>query len=249
MAWWRRVEASVGVLEIHGRIDDARATEIGSLLQTLDWQRGGFIALIVKICSNGGSLGAAQAICEAIETVRSEANILCVSVVLDTALSAAFYVALASDWIVVSPAATVGNVGSLVDRVSFHELGSRLGIAYLPVASASGKGVLHPLAPPGAQQATFGEAVRDAHDQFVEWVGRARGVDASALTRVSNGQILTGRQALELRLVDANGGMFTAIRAIGGKLGQPHPRLVWINRRSSGGWALVKRALGWLRGA
>ena len=184
--------------------------------------------------------------------MRSEAGIYCVSLVLDTALSAAFYVALAADRVMTSPEATLGNVGALAGRVSFHDLGARFGVDYRPVASVVGKGTLHPLAPSGAEEHSFRGAIDDAHEQFLAWIVQRRGVPVGALSGVDQGQVITGRQALAMRLVDVNGGLFAASREVGAKIGKSDVRLAWLNKRpsnTSSWWGIVKHFVQLVRGA
>ena len=48
--------------------------------------------------------------------------------------------------------------------------------------------------------------ITDLHDQFVAKVVAGRGLEEAAVRAVADGRILTGRQALERKLVDAIGG-------------------------------------------
>ena len=48
--------------------------------------------------------------------------------------------------------------------------------------------------------------VTDLHDQFVAKVATGRGLEEAAVRAVADGRVLTGRQALERKLVDAIGG-------------------------------------------
>ena len=45
--------------------------------------------------------------------------------------------------------------------------------------------------------------VKDTYDWFREMVQERRGMDDAALDKVADGRVFTGRQALELKLVDA----------------------------------------------
>ena len=47
MAWLRKDKASIGVLDIHGRIDDASATALVAVLQSVD--RAAHCGLIIEI--------------------------------------------------------------------------------------------------------------------------------------------------------------------------------------------------------
>lgn len=224
---------AIAVLDITGPIDEARALAIMVTIRNTDWRKKNIRGLIVRICSNGGSLGAAQAICEAIETVREETGLITVSLVTETALSAAFYIAVACDMIFATPAATVGNVGAIVGRVSGWPLADKMGISFNPIRTGLGKGVLHPLAAPNPEgDQLMRELVDDIGGQFFAWVAQQTRADQNTLDLIRDGRMLSGKQAEALGLVSHCGGLYSAMAKISEHAGLGETSLIWLNPSS-----------------
>lgn len=224
---------AVAVLDLTGEINEAQALSVLMCLRNTDWGKRQIRGVIVRVCSNGGSLGAAQAICEGIDTLRSELGLFTVGLITDTALSAGFYAALACDRVVATPAATIGNAGAIIGHINAWPLAQKLGISFQTARSGPGKGALHPLAAPSeAGDAMMMETVGDIAEQFFEWIAKTRGTGPEALATLADGRMLSGRQAQALGLVDTCGGLFTALRLMGEQLDAPETALVWLNPQS-----------------
>jgi protease-4 len=143
--------------------------------------------------------------------------------VIETALSAGFYVALACDHIVASPAATLGGCGAILRLPSLDALATKLGLTYRVVTSGAHKDSLFPLGELEQEQLVALESlVRDHSSQFLQFVEARRPIDGTILDRVSAGQLLSGRDAFDLKLIDENGGLFSAIVAAGRIIGTPN---------------------------
>lgn len=227
---WSRAQPALGVLDIGGSIDEAKALEVLMVLRDTDWHRKNIKVLMLRVSSNGGSLGAAQAICEGIETVRGEIGLLTLSLITETALSAAFYVALASDEVIATPAATVGNAGAMVGNLNGSALADKLGISFDPVRTGIGKGILHPLAKrdPASEHMLQG-LVDDVAAQYFDWVGRRTGISDSALETLKDGRLLSGKQAAALGLIGSCGGFFSAIARASEHAGVESVAVIWLN--------------------
>lgn len=246
MRLFRRPCPTIAVLDLAGEINEAMAMSVLISMRNTDWAKRNIQAVIVRINSNGGSLGAAQAICEGIATLRSEAQLFTVSLTTDTAMSAAFHISVGCDLAIASPAATVVNVGAIIGQINLWPLAEKLGISFKTSRSGSGKGALHPLAAPNtATDAMMAAVVGDISAQFLDWIRQTRNVGQPVLDQIADGRMLSGKQAQALGLVDICGGLFTAIRVVSEKIGASETSLIWLNKQTpsmvSRIFAMVKR--------
>jgi protease-4 len=68
--------------------------------------------------------------------------------------------------------------------------------------------------------------IDDLHEQFTELVARERGLPLERVRQLATGEVFTGRQALELGLIDLLGGYEDALNLAGvltGNLERPVP--------------------------
>lgn len=233
MPLFKRPCPAIAVLDLSGEINESLALSTLISLRDTNWSKRGIRAVIVRVNSRGGSLGAAQAICEGIEAIRSEAGLFTASLTADTALSAAFYITLACDVSIASPAATVGNVGAIIGQISCWPLAEKLGISFKTARSGGGKGALHPLAAPdAASDAAMMAVVSDVSSQYFDWIRETRHVGQDVIDQIADGRMFSGKHAQALGLVDTCGGLFTALRVVSEQIGASETSLVWINRQS-----------------
>jgi protease-4 len=229
---------TIAILNVQGRISDATAQAVFMALREVQWQKQGIRGLLLRICSEGGSLAAAQAIAEALETLSAEFGLVVVSVVEDVALSAAFFLMLAARHTVATPAATLGAVGAIVGCYDTQALEERLGIRYRATRSAPLKAYLslHPPVSPAGDAALQG-LVDDVHAQFADWILARRKLDALPAD-AADGRMFSGRQALAHGLIDATGGAVAAVTWLAEHLGMQAPRLLHIDAAPKGGGLL-----------
>lgn len=230
-----KARPTVAVLDISGTIDEAKALQILVLLRNTDWSQRNIVGLIVRICSNGGSLGAAQAICEGLEAVRTEIGILTVALGTETVLSAAFYVAYACDVFIATPAATLGNAGAIVGQVNSASLAEKIGLSFDPVRTGLGKGNLHPLAKPNPyHRDLLQQLVSDVGEQFFEWVKDRAAVDDECIELLRDGRMISGRQAEKMGLISFCGGFYKAFAKVCEHTAKENAVLVWLNPPAAG---------------
>lgn len=206
--------STAAMLSLDGQLDEAAALDLLSELKALPSTVEDLGAVILRIRVGGGSLGAAQAVVEGLETLRSDLSVPIVAVVTETALSAGFFVAMACDRVVATSAATLGGCGAIVRRLSLHELLGCAGIAYSAFASGPMKDSLFPLSEVDpSQEANLRDLVSDHADQFLAFVKDRREIDETVMVQIADGQLFSGRRALSLGLVDENGSLFSSLTA------------------------------------
>ncbi|MEL7215254.1 MAG: S49 family peptidase, partial [Pseudomonadota bacterium] len=104
-----------------------------------------------------------------------------------------------------------GSIGVILEYPDMTELLGNLGVEMQTFRSSDVKGGPSPFRELTPQQAVEQQAmIEEAYQWFRGLVGEERGLSGAALDRVAQGQVFSGRQALELDLIDAVGGQIEA---------------------------------------
>ena len=167
-------------------------------------------AVIVSIDSPGGSAPGAEALHEGLRRLAAKKPI--VSVVQNTAASGGYIAALAADRIFARQTSFVGSIGVLIQVPNVTGLLDKLGVGVEEVKSSPLKAEPSPFkAPTEEGRLALQALIADSYAWFRGLVGERRGLDEALLARVADGRVFTGRQAVELKLVDALGGEAEAL--------------------------------------
>ncbi|MFQ3622157.1 MAG: signal peptide peptidase SppA [Acetobacteraceae bacterium] len=162
-------------------------------------------ALVVVIDSPGGTVSGGEALHRALARVAESKPV--VAVLGGTAASAGYMVALPAARIFAREATVTGSIGVILQTTEFSGLLERLGIRAESITSGRLKDQPSPFRPLTDEgRAALDAVVRDLHAQFVAMVARARAMPDDEVRRLADGRVLTGRQAVAERLVDAIGG-------------------------------------------
>jgi protease-4 len=167
-------------------------------------------AVVVHIDSPGGTTAGAEQLYDAL--VRLKARKPMVVVVNGLAASGGYIAAMASDHIVAQGSSLVGSIGVLVQYPNFTDLLKTVGVKVEDVKSSPLKAAPNGFEPTSPEaRAALAAIVMDSYDWFRGLVRERRKLDGEALERVADGRIFTGRQAIDLRLIDELGNEKTAL--------------------------------------
>lgn len=191
-------------------------------------------AIVLRINSGGGVVGASQEIYEKVKRINFKKPII-VSVD-NAAASGAYFAALESERIVANHGSLIGSIGVILDYPVVTELFDKIGLHVETIKSAELKDSGSPTRPVTAQDREYFQAVvDDQHKQFISAVSRGRSLAFEDVSKIADGRIFTGNQALELSLIDTIGTFDDAI-AIAGEMagikGKPKKIEVRKDRRS-----------------
>jgi signal peptide peptidase SppA len=191
--------------------------------------------IILRITSLGGSLGAAQSIVESLDAVALENGTLVYVVVEQSAISAAFFVAVAGAKVFATGAANVGAVGAVTHRYNVQDLLARLGIRSATVTSGDEKAAYDRIIARDAEAegASVSALVAETLQQFIEHIGTRRHLSPEALCELSDGRVISGRQALRLGLIDQVGGTHAAVVAMIAETGLDAPEIEYVTPTAS----------------
>ena len=167
-------------------------------------------AVIVHIDSPGGTTAGSEQLHNSLRQVAAAKPLV---VVIDgLAASGGYIAAMSADHIVAQGTSLVGSIGVLFQYPNVSELLKTIGVKVEEIKSSPLK------AAPNGYELTSPEAraaiealVKDSYDWFRGMVRDRRKLDDATLEQVADGRVFTGRQGIELKLVDQIGNEKTAV--------------------------------------
>lgn len=211
----------VGIVYVEGGIVGGRSQEglfgvavgsddiIAQLREALD--DPAVKAVVLRLNTPGGSAAASQEIGAEIQRLR-EAGKVVVASMGDVAASGGYWIAATTDRIVASPATITGSIGVITQVASYAGLYQKLGIEVQTIKSGEFKDMGDPSRTlTDEERALLQAMVNDIFDQFVDVVAEGRGLTRDRVLAVADGRVFTGRQALNIGLVDELGTLQDAI--------------------------------------
>lgn len=166
-------------------------------------------ALIVHINSPGGSVVGSEMLYNSISKLSKT---MPVAVVMGSvAASGGYMAALGGDYIIAHNGTITGSIGVLMQSAEITELAEFVGVKFTNFKSDELKAnpSFTEKLTPEAYQATM-DSIYEVYDYFIELVAARRNLDIEYVKKLADGRIYSGRQALDLKLVDAIGNEDTA---------------------------------------
>lgn len=221
----------VAVLEISGPIiNSQRPVE---LLE--NYRKDNSVkAIVVRVDSPGGGVGASQ---EIYEEIRKTAEIKPLVISMGgVAASGGYYLAAPATRIVANPGTITGSIGVIMGVTNIQELLGKIGLRSEIVKSGEFKDIGSPLRPwTEPERSLLQGVIKDVHQQFIAAVATGRGMTEEEVALLADGRIFTGRQALAAGLVDELGNLPDAIRVAATLAGiDGEPKLVHPPNERSG---------------
>jgi protease-4 len=167
-------------------------------------------AVIVHLDSPGGTTAGSEQLYNSLRELRAKKPM--VVVVDGLAASGAYIAALSSEHIIAQDTSLVGSIGVLFQFPNFTDVLKTIGVKMEEVKSSPLKAAPNGFEPTSPEARAAIEAiVVDSYAWFKGLVKDNRGMDDAQLTKVADGRVFTGRQAVGLKLIDALGNEKTAL--------------------------------------
>jgi protease IV len=167
-------------------------------------------AVIVHINSPGGTTAGSEQLYDALMRLKAKKPL--VVVVEGLAASGGYIAAIAADHIIAQQSSLVGSIGVLFQFPNFGELLKTVGVKVEEVKSSPLKAAPNGFEPTSPEARAALEAlVKDSYAWFRDLVKERRGMDDALLDKVADGRVFTGRQAVDLKLIDQLGDEKTAV--------------------------------------
>jgi protease-4 len=191
-------------------------------------------AIVLRVDSPGGAVAPVQEIYKELTNLQKKVVVSMGA----TAASGGYYIACAGDRIFANPGTLTGSIGVIMQFPKWGELMKKIGIDREIIKSGKYKdagSAFRKLTP--EERELFQETIDDVYQQFVEAIVESRqdvGLTREQVEEVSDGRVMSGRQALERNLIDELGSLDDAIEHAGELAGiKGKPRIVRMEIRRS----------------
>jgi protease IV len=174
-------------------------------------------AILLSIESPGGAAGAAESIAHEIELLKKEYPKPIITISENVVASGGYYIAAATDYIIVAPSTLVGSIGVLIPgQFKLHDFIEDYKIHYNVIQAGDYKSATDPFAPTTPEQKLLLKTVVDSsYKNFIEHVSaHRRKLEIKNAHEWADGKIFPGKLALTLGLVDLIGSQSNAIQKI-----------------------------------
>jgi protease-4 len=207
----------IGVVEIKGLIYDSR--KVVRQLDRFARQRN-IDAILVRIDSPGGTVAASQEIYSKLRKIRDEGDKPVIVSMGSVAASGGVYISLGADTIMAAPGTATGSIGVILDYPVATGLLEKLGLEIEVIKTGPLKDAGSPYRDPTElDRQSFRGVIDDMFDQFIETIVEERQLTEKEVRKLATGEIYTGRQALELGLIDLLGTYEDAVNLAGSLTG------------------------------
>lgn len=176
-------------------------------------------AIAIQINSPGGSPVQSRLIYERIRSLATEKSLKVYVFCEDVAASGGYMLALAGDEIYADASSIVGSIGVLYAGFGFVDLIHKIGVERRVHTAGEDKLSLDPFRPEKPEDVARLKRIQEIiHQDFIALVKERRGGRLNpAADNLFTGEFWTGRQALELGLVDGIMDIRTKMRALYGE--------------------------------
>jgi len=215
----------IAVVEVYGGIYDSAPI----VRQLKKWGESGSVkGILLHVDSPGGAVAPSQEIYEEILRVRDEDNKPVVVSMSSVAASGGYLISCAADRIMANPGTMTGSIGVILQFPTVGRLLDKVGVDYETVKSGEVKAVGDfSRRMTEAERKMLEAMVTDTYEQFVDVVCEGRQLEREEVYKIANGSIFSGRQALNLNLIDTLGGFEDAVRLAADLAGiEGKPRLM-----------------------
>ena len=170
-------------------------------------------AVVLRVNSPGGSALASDVIAREVELLRKEGKKVVVSMG-DLAASGGYYISAHADKIYANATTLTGSIGVFGMIPNAQKLlNEKMGLTFDEVAThaEAGMGIDRPLTP--RQLEAINAGIADIYADFTSLVARGRNLPLDSVEVIARGRVWTGRDALEVGLVDEIGDFEDAVAA------------------------------------
>lgn len=162
-------------------------------------------AIVLEIDSPGGEVTASDQIYHAVVQARARKPVI---VYMDSlAASGGYYVSCGGKFLMANDTTITGSIGVIIQTLNYEQLFNKLGLAAVVFKSGKFKDMLNGARPITPEERELIQSfVMQTYDKFLGIVARERGVPAETLRNtVADGRILSGKDALNDKLIDGLG--------------------------------------------
>jgi protease-4 len=200
----------VAVIKVEGIINTA--DDILSKIKKVE-EDSHIKALVLRINSPGGAVGASQEIYSELKKLREEYKKPVVVSMENVAASGGLYISLPANVIYANGGTITGSIGVIIQKADISKLSEKLGVKMEIVKTGKFKDILNPFREMTKEEQEYLlKLEEDVLNQFKQAiVENRRGKLKVDINKIADGRIFTGKQALEIGLIDKLGNFEDAV--------------------------------------
>jgi len=201
----------VGLVEVKGMIIDSKETvrQLRHFLKNDEVK-----AVVLRVDSPGGVVAPSQEIYEEVRKFAAKKKI--VVSMGSLAASGGYYISAPATTIYANPGTITASIGVIIKLSNIESLMDKIGIKSTVIKTGKFKDSGSPVRQlTDEDRAMFQSVIDSTHNQFVKAVASGRKLPVDEVRRIADGRVLSGEQALELKLVDRLGTLQDAIEEAG----------------------------------
>ena len=221
---WKSPSGEIALVRIQGMLMDSQ----NIVRQLSNYRHNPNVrGIVLRIDSPGGAVAPAQEIYNEIMKLKADHKMVYASMGT-VAASGGYYIACAANYVLANPGTLTGSIAAVMAFSNFEELTDKIGVKPIIIKSGKYKDVGSPLRGMKPEERKLLQSVvDDVHQQFVQAVAKGRGLPVSEVNEIADGRIMTGQQALTLKLVDEMGGLEKTIELLAKKIGvEGRPKVI-----------------------
>ena len=208
----RGSENKVAVISLRGLISTSVGGSVGdSMVDDLRWQLeqarndDDVRAVVLEVDSPGGEVTASDMIYNAVVKTRAKKPV--VVYMESLAASGGYYVSCGGKYLMANETSITGSIGVIIQTLNYQQLFDKIGLASVVFKSGKFKDMLNGARPMTQEERDYIQSfVMKTYEKFLGIVAKERNLPADALRNgIADGRILSGRDALDNKLIDGLG--------------------------------------------
>jgi len=200
----------VALVKVEGVITDAEP--ILKRLKKVE-ERKDLKALVLRVNSPGGAVGASQEIYDELLKIRRDYKKPVVVSMGNVAASGGLYISLPADVIYAEGGTVTGSIGVIIQKLDIQKLSEKLGVRMEVVKTGKFKDILNPFRGMTEEEKKYLlKLEEDVLNQFKEAVVENRKEKLKVdINSIADGRIFSGSEALKIGLIDKLGNLEDAV--------------------------------------
>jgi protease-4 len=208
----RGTSNKIAVISLRGLISTGVPGNVGeSMVDDLRWQLeqarkdDEVRAVVLVIDSPGGEVTASDMIYNAVAKTRAVKPV--VVYMESVAASGGYYVSCGGQYLMANDTSITGSIGVIIQTLNYQQLFDKIGLAAVIFKSGKFKDMLNGARPITPEERDYIQSfVMNTYEKFLGIVARERHLSADVLRNgIADGRILSGRDALQYKLIDGLG--------------------------------------------
>jgi len=193
----------VGIVEINMPITNSKKA-----VEDLNYfnKKSNIVAIVVRLETPGGGVAASQEIYEKVRKISKFSDKPIIASMGGVAASGGYYIALGADTIMANPGTATGSIGVIMSYPIIGKMMDKIGIQYETIKSGTLKDSGSPFRNITSEERKYFQGlIDDLHGQFLSVVAKERNIPMDQAAELANGQVYSGKQAVENGLIDMLG--------------------------------------------